>query len=206
MNKIFSSYFIVVGVVFVLLSMPQSIFAAELIFKVVPNTVVNDNTIIVEVLIDPQSKKLNVIEGAIGFSGIASDNLSVQVENGQSILPLWPTPPQYVESEKTIRFAGGVPGGFDSEGLLFSMRLSSTSYGDIDISYVNGSAYLNDGKGTKESISSESLKILIDKDGYNKIIGVSSGLAKLKSVIITLIGLVVIFFAYKYGYRKIIKK
>lgn len=206
MNKIFSSYFIIAVAALSLLLIPQSTFAAELTFKVVPNTVVNDNTIIVEVRIDPQAKKLNVVEGAINFQGTAADDLSVQVENGQSILPLWPTPPQYIESEKVIRFAGGVPGGFDSEGLLFRMRLSSASYGDLDISYVNGSAYLNDGKGTKESVSAESLKVRIDKDGYNKIIGVSSGFTKLKYAIIILIGLAVLFLAYKYGHRKIIKK
>jgi len=183
----------------VLLIMPQIVLGAELTFKVVPNIAVNDNTITVEVRIDPESKKLNVVEGTISFSGTASDNLSVQVENGQSVLPLWPVPPLYIESEKAINFTGGIPGGFDNEGLLFRMRLSSTLYGDLDISYVNGSAYLNDGKGTGESIYSEPLKIRID-------LGASSGFTQLMYVMIALLIVAVLFIVYRYAYKRNIKK
>ncbi len=181
---------------------PQSTFAAELTFKNIPNTETAGNTTLVEVRIDPQSKSLNVVEGEIRFSGSASDGLSVQVENGHSILPLWPTPPQYDADKKSISFAGGVPDGFSSDGLLFYLRLSPTSYGDLDISYINGSAYLNDGEGTKETVSSKPLKIRIDKGGHQRVIGVSSNFVKIKYVIIILLMIAVLIVIFKYGFKK----
>jgi len=202
MYKIFTSYFIAGTLVMVFLLMPQSTFAAELIFRSIPNTETGGNTTLVEVRIDPQSKSLNAVEGEIKFSGYASDGLFVQIENGHSILPLWPTPPQYDTDKKSVSFAGGVPDGFSSEGLLFYLRLSPASYGDLDISYVNGSAYLNDGKGTKETVFSEPLKIRIDKGGHKKVIGVAPNLIEIKYVIIILVMIAVLIVIFKYGFKK----
>lgn len=184
------------------LLMPQSIFAAELTFRSIPNTETEDNTTLVEVRIDPQSKSLNTVEGEIIFSGLASDGLSVQIENGHSILPLWLVPPQYDADKKSISFTGGVPGGFSSDGLLFYLLFSATSYGDLDISYVNGSAYLNDGKGTKETISSKPLKIRIGKNQYQRVIEVPSNFVKIKYVIIILLMTAVFVIISKYGFKK----
>ncbi len=139
--------------------MPLSMHAAELKFNVVPVSGVADSVTRVDVRIDPQSKRLNVVEGVIQFGGPASDNLTVQVENGQSMLPMWPTPPQYDPRTKSIRFTGGVPNGFESEGLLFRLLISSTVTGDFTMSYTEGSAYINDGKGTKEPMKATPLTI-----------------------------------------------
>jgi hypothetical protein len=200
MNKFFKSFFIV------LFFVPQSIFAAELIFKIVPNTTPNDSATIVEVRIDPDGKNLNVVDGTISFQGEASNNLSVQVENGQSVLSLWPLPPNYIENEQVIRFTGGVPNGFSKEGLLFRMRLTSAMNGNLEISYLNGSAYLNDGKGTKEFISSKPLKINLDEIKNDKVVRVSSGFSGFKNATMMLLIVSVLFFIFKYGYKKIIKK
>jgi len=200
MNKFFKSFFIV------LFFVPQSIFAAELIFKIVPNTTPNDSATIVEVRIDPQGKNLNVVEGTISFNGEARDNLSVQVENGQSVLSLWPLPPSYIENEKAIRFTGGVPNGFNKEGLLFRMRLFSVMHGDLEISYLNGNAYLNDGKGTKDYIFSKPLKINIEKTENGKVVKISSGFSRLKNATIVLLIICILFFISKYVHKKIIKK
>lgn len=184
-----------------ILLMPQNAFAVQLIFKAVPNNTTNDKATIIEVRIDPQSKRLNVVEGAIEFSGTASDNLSIQVENGQSILPIWPTPPQYDTDKKSIIFTGGVPNGFDIEGLLFRLRISPSVSGNLNISYA-GNAYLNDGKGTKEVVSSKPLEISVDKDGYDKINKKTSGFVKSEYVIIALLIIAVFVFIYKYGFKK----
>lgn len=169
MHKIFSSY-LIVGVVglFILLT-PQNIFAAQLTFKVVPNSVAGDGATVVEVRIDPQSKNLNVVEGEINFQGTASEKLSVEVETGGSVLTLWPTPSEYLPSEKTIRFTGGVPRGFNKEGLLFRVRLFSTLSGDIAISWIGGRAYLNDGMGTEEPLSARSITINLDEQSPDAI-------------------------------------
>jgi hypothetical protein len=158
-SRKFLSYFALGVIGFCILLMPRSAFAAELIFKVVPNIAAGDGATIIEARIDPQSKDLNVVEGVINFQGAIADKLSVDVETGGSVLTLWPTPPNYLPSEKNIRFTGGVPMGFDREGLLFRMRLFSSTSGSVMISWAGGSAYLNDGKGTKEGISAQPISI-----------------------------------------------
>jgi hypothetical protein len=52
-----------------------------------------------------------------------------------------------------------VPLGFSAEGLLFRIRLIPTATGVIRIDCVSGTAYLNDGKGTKDSVNSQVLKL-----------------------------------------------
>lgn len=141
---------------------PQVILAAQLIFKVAPNTIDGGATI-VEAYLDPQSKKVNVVEGIISFQGNDASGLSVGAETGGSILTLWPTPPTYLADNKVLRFAGGVPQGFDKAGLLFRMRLTSTSSSSISVLWSGGMAYLNDGQGTQENISARSITVNLDK-------------------------------------------
>jgi hypothetical protein len=204
MYKVFSSYIAVGLIVLCFLLIPKNTFAAELTFKVIQDTRA-DNTTLIEARIDPESKTLNVIEGIISFSGVGSDNLSVQVENGQSILSLWPTPPQYIQSEKFIRFTGGVPGGFDQEGLLFRMRISPAIYGDLEISYIDGNAYLNDGKGTQEPVFSKPLRInsVKSENDVNTVVPFRSYQSKNVIVILLICILLVGIF---YGFKKNIKK
>jgi hypothetical protein len=143
---------------FVLL-LPQRIFAAQLFFQLAANSSPDDKAAIVEVRVDPESKLLNVVEGVILFQGENLDQTSVVVETGGSILSIWPTPPKYSSEEKTIRFAGGTPGGFNQDGLLFRLRLSSPVPDNIKITLIGGNAYLNDGQGTKDPLFNKSLAI-----------------------------------------------
>lgn len=189
------------AILFMLL--PQGLFAAELIFSTVPNTK-DDNTITIEARIDPQSKILNVVEGEIKFYGSAAEGLDVQVKNGESILPIWTNAPVYDADEKRISFTGGVPNGFDTEGLLFFLTLSSIGSGDLNISYT-GDAYLNDGKGTKEIVSSKIFKIGVG-DERDASIKEKSNLLQYKYVIIILLFVAVLVFIYKYGFKKNVKK
>lgn len=195
MNKFISQLFFVGGLVGFLIFVPQSILAAELYFKTYTN---ND---FIEVRIDPQSKTLNVVEGEIKFSGPASSDLLVQVENGQSILPIWPIAPHYDADKKSIIFTGGMPNGFDNEGLLFRLRLSPTYSGKLDISY-EGVAYLNDGKGTMEDVSSENFEISVGKNMESKPQRETFDFIKYKYVKIILFIVAVLIFIYKYGFKK----
>jgi hypothetical protein len=145
-----------------MLLIPQHVRAAELLFKATHD----QNTI--EVWVDPQSKEINVVEGAIKFSGGATDGLIVHVENGQSILPMWPTPPLYNRDSQTIEFVGGVPDGFTTEGLLFRLKLSPTKLGDLEIDYVDGAGYLNDGLGTKVAITSDTFTVTQNEVGSDQ--------------------------------------
>jgi hypothetical protein len=134
----------------------RGVFAAEISFKILPVEDVTKNTTTVEVRIDPHSKKLNVVEGEISVQGIASTT-PVEVDTAGSVLTMWPVSPTYIPGEQLIRFTGGVPNGFDKESLLFRVRIHQTLESDaVPVAWVSGTAYLNDGKGTKEAISTPS--------------------------------------------------
>lgn len=200
MNKILS-YVVVTIVVLVGISVPQALFAAEVTFQVIPTKEASDTATIVEVRIDPHAKKLNVVEGTLTFSGTASDNLTVQIENGQSILPIWPVAPLYSTSSKSVTFTGGVPNGFDVEGLLFRMRISSIIPGDLSILYASGNAYLNDGKGTQDSITSKPLVVHIEQnDQRGTPRGASRNNVYTYGIILLLIVVIIVIFTY--GFKK----
>lgn len=205
MHTMLKTHSFAIGI-FALLAMlvPRSTFAAELLFS--PSS----DSRIVEVHIDPQSKSLNVVEGKIQFSGPAAEGLSVTVENGQSILPIWPTPPVYDGVTKSISFVGGVPNGFSSKGLLFRLRIPPTASGDMTIAYVEGNAYLNDGKGTKEPVYAKTLELNAGNEGMVKQNDASSTAVNtsntFKYATIILLLAVVLSVMFRYAYKKNYKK
>lgn len=194
MNKKYLHLLITLSFVFILI--PGYAFSAEILFNV------SSDPKVIEVSIDPQSKEMNVVEGKIKFSGTASDGLSVQIENGESVLPIWPTPPQYDKENKSITFVGGIPNGFRDEGLLLKLKLSLDIPGELIITYVDGNGYLNDGKGTKEFISSEPFKMYVEKEDFNKTNKELPSINKFKYVIIILLLVTIIFIFFKYVFKK----
>jgi len=156
--------YLIIGVVwgFVLLA-PQNAFAAQLFFKIIPNDT-GDGATVVEVRIDPQAKNLNAVEGTIGLRDVGSAGiLSVMVETGGSVLTLWPALPQYYPNEKVVRFVGGATEGFDRESLILRMRIFASLPGNANISWIGGSAYLDNGRGTKENVSARSITVSLTK-------------------------------------------
>lgn len=137
----------------------SDVFAAEVIMKPVSN-LSNDGAAIVDVLIKPENENINFVEGIIRLE--SHNDTSVVVETGGSMLTLWTSTPKYNSDEKIIRFAGGTPNGFDKEGVLLRIRLSEPSSDTLKLSLIGASAYLNDGKGTKKSLSARSVTISLN--------------------------------------------
>ncbi len=200
MTKKSSRYLVIVLLMLCAVFSTKSVLAAEVIFQPVRGGGA-DGVTIVEVRIDPESKRLNVVEGIVQFSGSNINDILVQVENGESILPMWPNPPQYDREARAIRFTGGVPDGFDSEGLLFKVKLSSPELRTLALSYQDGAVYLNDGKGTKEPVTSKSIEITIgEKKETSEGELLQNFSAKSYGIIILFISLLVVI--YKYGFKK----
>jgi hypothetical protein len=182
--------------VFSLLCVPLCAQAAVITFDPEKPTSIN-------VYIDPQHKDLNVVEGVIRFKGKAAEGLTVQVENGKSALPLWPVPPVYDEKEQVIRFTGGVPGGISKKSLLFRMKLSPRQSDTLEMSYGDGGAYLNDGKGTREEVSALPLSIHVDPVSVDDDGRISGDNNVFKGGIIIALIVVALIIA-RYGYKKFI--
>lgn len=195
--------YLVIGVsVAMVMFAPRSGLAAELIFNSGSVSGIEGEEAVIDIFINPQAKRLNAVEGVIQFSGAASDGLRVQVENGQSILPIWPTPPRYDESTKSIIFIGGVPKGFESRGLLFRLRLSPAISGGITIAYTGGSAYLNDGKGTKEAVQSEPFLFEVKNSKSVVADDSASGFGAYGSAILLAVVLAISFILFNYARKR----
>ena len=113
---------------------------------------------------------------------------------------------------KVIRFVGGTPGGILKESLIFRIRLFSENPGDINVSWVGVKTFLNDGRGTEESTSVKSLDLNLntqdtestpDKKSAEDVktkstfSGFYSSLNVTISLLLIIIFLIAIFYAYK---------
>lgn len=149
---------------------PLYVHAVEVYFKVVPNEVLGDEAVIVEAYIDPQSTKINAVEGIVRLEPRGGTAFSsVVVETGGSVLSWWPVLPTYSKDGGVIRFTGGLPNGFNETGLLFRMRLFASHEGTLIVSWIGGAAYRNDGAGTREDISARSLAVSVLRGVPNQI-------------------------------------
>jgi len=212
MYKIFSSFIIALVVGLFVWLTPQGVSAAELYFKVVPNTTEGDQAVILEVRLNPESKIINVVEGAVSLSGDIPDDLSIEINKEDSPFTIWPTEPSYNKDQKIVSFVGGTPDGVSKESLIFRIRLLSKIPGVINVSWVGVKTYLNDGLGTEESTSVKSLdinlgtkdsepmtdeKFVEDINTKNIFPGFQSPLNVTISLLLIIIFLIVIFYAYK---------
>ncbi len=148
----------------------ENVYAAQVTFIVVPNSVQNDSATVVEARIDPKGESLNAIEGSVGILGEGAEKISlVVVETGGSAFSLWPVVPTYSEKEKIIRFTGGSVVPVTEESLVFRMRIFSETPNDISVSWLGGSLYRNDGEGTAVGVSSRSLAVSLTEAEPNQI-------------------------------------
>lgn len=203
MNKI--KYLIVTVFVIGLMSLSSCVHAASLKYDVIKKPEKDSKSMIVDITLNTDGDNINVVEGNLNFSGEVTKNINIAVENGNSVLSIWPKSPEYSSTSKSIDFTGGIPGGFKGKGLLFRLIIDPSTTGDLGINHINGRIYLNDGLGTMESMSPKTLKIGIDSEGNSVIQGESSGITMLWYVIIILLIICLLFVAFKYVHKKDIR-
>lgn len=185
---------------------PHKIFAATVSFKTISSGTIGTDSTVVEVRVDPQSKQINVVEGVISIQGAVPETAIIGVENGESVLKVWPVIPQYMDHEKIIRFTGGVPGGFDQESLLLRIRFSP-AIDAVTISWLEGAAYLNDGQGTKETIRSESVTVQNNQIESGKIgIPFVDSKKPYNAILIGLVAAILFVAVFLYVYKRFFKK
>jgi hypothetical protein len=105
---------------------------------------------IVEVRINTEDEEINAAEISLTFPRDLLE--AVDFSKGNSILQLFATEPKIQEGE--ISFLGGVPGGFNGEGLLAKINFLGKEIGKSEISFKEDSqVLLNDGQGTPAELS-----------------------------------------------------
>jgi len=166
MNKNFQFLifnFLIVAVL-IILFFPLSARSAMLYLIPQSQIVYQGDSFIVEVRINTEDEEINAVE--IGLTFPADLLEVVDFSKGNSILTLWPAEPKIQEGE--ISFLGGVPGGFNGEGLLAKINFFRKETGKSEISFKEDSkVLLNDGKGTpaKLSLSEGNYEIIKKPEG-----------------------------------------
>ena len=98
----------------------------------------------VEVRLDSE-EEINALEANLSFSSHLLE--AVDFSQGGSILSFWPKEPE--AKENLISFIGGVPGGFQGEGLVLKINFLAKETGRAKVDFKEGSkVLLNDGIGT----------------------------------------------------------
>lgn len=105
----------------------------------------NEN-ILVTVSVETGGQQINTVGGELSFS---SSQLSVSdLRFGNSIISLWVDKPTANTSLGTIKFTGGVPGGYSgSSGTLFTFTVKPKVEGSLTINFSDIHVLLNDGSG-----------------------------------------------------------
>ena len=139
---------VTISILFLLL--PLIVEGATLYLTPQSQTVYQGDSFIVEVRINTEDEEINAVEVGLTFPG---DLLEVvDFSKGNSILQLFATEPKIQNGE--ISFLGGVPGGFNGEGLLAKISFLGKEIRKSKISFKETSqVLLNDGKGTPAELT-----------------------------------------------------
>ena len=160
--KIKSFYILglVLGCVWFLLP-AHGVSAAQLFLQTAKRTIPTDTTFAINVYVNTENESINAIEAKVSFP--ASQLELKEVRDGNSIINFWIERPKISQSG-TVNFSGIIPGGYQGEGLLFSLVFRAKSPGDATVSLAGGNVLLNDGNGTPASLKLGAVTLTISKE------------------------------------------
>lgn len=113
-------------------------------------TVYQGDSFLVEVRVDTEGEEINALE--VNLTSPQNLLEVIDFSKGSSILQLFAEEPKIQAGE--INFLGGIPGGFNGEGLLAKITFLGKEIGKSEISFKeNSRVLLNDGKGTPAELN-----------------------------------------------------
>ena len=129
---------------------PLSIKAATLYLMPPSQSVYQGDAFIIDMSLDTDGEDINAVEGNLKF---LPDSIEiVDLSKGGSFLTLWVQEPELKDGK--ISFAGGVPGGFKGNGLIFRITFLRKEIGKTIFNLEDDSkVLLNDGKGTPAKLT-----------------------------------------------------
>jgi len=122
-----------------------------------------DDVFVAEIKIDTEGEEINAVKIDLTFFQELLE--AKDFSQGNSILAFWPEGPSFSNQEGTISFVGGVPGGFQGDGLLGKLVFQTKKSGEqfsaqsAAVRFLDSSqVLLNDGLGTPaELITKEAI-------------------------------------------------
>src|SRR3989344_3097152 len=133
------------------LFLPYSVFASNVYIDTGhPDFFVGD-TILFSVRVDSENKNINAVEGSVMLDYLTELVSLIDINTAGSKFSLWPGKPLPSESNTSISFTSGAPGGLNSrDAIIFNIVLKLQKTGQITLAPNNFSVYLHDGMGTKD--------------------------------------------------------
>ncbi|HAQ03110.1 TPA: hypothetical protein DEP30_03665 [Candidatus Nomurabacteria bacterium] len=165
---------IIIFTIFFILNLfiTNKIFAATLTLVSSKESLGVGEQFYMDLMLDPEGKSLNAIEGNISFS---SDYVSfVRAEEGKSIVSLWVEKPKLNNiNDNSINFSGIIPNGFSGvidpfnpkyklSVLVLRFVFEAKKPGIANFSSLPFSLYLNDGLGTEIKALPVNMSLNID--------------------------------------------
>jgi len=166
-NSQFSHIFLFLSAVFLFFLFGFWSDAKAAVFFSLPSngTVTTGDTFFLEIRLDTEGEEVNAVEAIIEFPNEMFEALDAT--NGGSFLALWPRPPFFSNDNGRVEFAGGTPSGFNGkDGLIGKILFKALRPRErAVISFQNGRALLNDGKGTPAPVSSLESSFVVRESG-----------------------------------------
>lgn len=123
--------------------------------------------------IDTNDQEVNAIESKINFDQNILE--AVDVITGDSVIKLWTKKPLISNSEGSIEFGGGVPGGHKGSGVILKIIFKAKKTGDFTLNLSEIKVLLNNGEATEDELLflDNNYKITEKSDSFIKIISAS---------------------------------
>lgn len=143
---------------------PNSAMAGQVSFQPAEHLNTQEKAFTTTLILNTEGESINTIEGVLKVDPRLSlpNSGEIQLSDSGSIITYWITPPTYNKPQNTIRFAGGIPGGYTgSTGILLSIIFPPYDGQPIDraVSVSELRAYKNDGAATSANISSANFSL-----------------------------------------------
>lgn len=136
--------------------------AARLFPQDVHARVAPGKTVLVPILLDSEGKSINVVEARVTYpKGLLE---VVAVPRGRSFLSLWAEEPSVDRDFGVVSLVGGFPNGTTvSDGVVIDIlfRVRATGEATVSVDPDRSSVYLNDGAGTRATLTSGATRIHI---------------------------------------------
>lgn len=142
--------------------------------EIVPQSrdIYQNESFIADIVLDTEGANVNAVKLELVFP---SDILEVlDISRGGSVISLWIEDPYFSNTEGSISFIGGMPGGFVGEGIIGSITLLAKNTGDATVSFLNVQVLLNDGAGTEALLTSYGKNFFIMEQVGDRLIVFSS--------------------------------
>lgn len=133
--------------------------AAEITLEADRTAVAADQLFQIRVWLNTEGETINTVAGNISYP---TDLLNLQeIRDGNSIITFWVDRPA-VQANKIFTFSGITPGGYRGpQGEILSLIFRAKKMGAPVVSFTNGTALLNDGRGSPALLKTTPLRLTI---------------------------------------------